>query len=228
VNQAPLVSAVIPVYNREQYLAETIESWLAQRYRPVEVVVVDDGSTDRSVEVAGRFGSVVRCVSQPHTGIAAARNRTLELARGTYLAFLDSDDLWEQDQLAVQMDVLRQEPHLDQLFGHVVEFISPDLPPEEAARIQCDGTPIPSQGVGAIIRADAFQRVGTFHSPGKVGEFLDWQSRARDYGLTSRMLPQVVLRRRLHATNLSRPSQSSRLDYVRILKASLDRRRDTK
>lgn len=220
-----LVSVVMPVYNRERYVAEAIESLLGQSYRPLEIVVVDDGSTDGSADVARRYGPTVRCELQPHGGIAAARNRALALARGQYLAFLDSDDLWEEGQLVVQMEVLRSRPDLDQLFGHVREFKSPDLDPALAAKLICGEIPRPSQGLGAIIKAEAFRRVGPFRSHGKVGEFIDWQLRAKELGLQTLMLPQVVCQRRLHASNQSLTHRGSRVDFVRILKASLDRRR---
>lgn len=223
---APLVSVVMPVYNRERYLAEAIESMLAQTYRPLEIVIVDDGSTDGSADVARRYAPTARYEFQPHGGIAGARNRTLELARGEYLAFLDSDDLWEEGQLSVQMEVLRSRPELDLLFGHVTEFISPELDQETAGKLVCRAQPMPSMGPGAIIKAETFRRVGPFRSHGQVGEFMDWHLRANELGVTSLMLPQVVLRRRLHASNESREQRSSRLDYVRILKASLDRRRN--
>lgn len=216
----------MPVYNRERYLAEAIESWLAQSYRPLEIVVVDDGSTDGSADVARRYGPTVRYEFQPHGGIASARNRTLALARGEYLAFLDSDDLWEEGQLSVQMEVLRSRPDLDLLFGHVTEFISPELDQETAGKLFCREQPMPSMGPGAIIKAETFRRVGQFRSQGDVGEFMDWHLRARELGVSSLMLPQVVIRRRLHASNQSRAQSSSRLDYVRILRASLDRRRN--
>ena len=224
-SDAPLVSVLMPVYNRERYLAAAIESVLAQRYRPLEIVVVDDGSTDGSAEVARRYAPTVRYDLQPHGGIAAARNRTLELARGAYYAFLDSDDLWVLGQLDAQMEVMRSRPDLDLLFGHVTEFVSPELDPETAARVVCRKEPMPSMGLGAIITADAFRRVGGFPSEGQVGEFLDWYARARDLGLVSLTLPDVVVRRRIHTTNESSAQNSSRLDYIRILKASLDRRR---
>jgi len=226
VDDAPLVSTVIPVYNRERYLAEAIESMLAQTYRPLEIVVVDDGSTDGSADVARRYAPTVRYEFQPHGGIASARNRTLALAKGRYLAFLDSDDLWEQGQLSVQMEVLRSRPEVDAVFGHVTEFISREVDQETARTIHCRVEPMPSMGPGAIIRADAFERVGPFRSHGQVGEFIDWHLRASELGLHSVMLPQVVLRRRLHDSNQSSEQRSSRLDYVRILKASLDRRRN--
>ena len=220
----PLVSILVPVYNREQYLAEALESVLAQAYRPLELVVVDDGSTDGSAAIARRYAPMVRYELQPHGGIASARNGTLALAQGTYLGFLDSDDLWEEGQLAIQMEVLRNHPQVDCLFGHVAEFISPELDEETAGKLFCR-PPMPSMGLGALIKAEAFRRVGPFRSHGQVGEFIDWHLRANELGLTSMTLPQVVVRRRLHASNETREHQSSRGDYLRVLKASLDRRR---
>src|SRR5262249_26420702 len=126
---APLVSVLMPVYNREAYLAGAIESILAQTYRPLEIIVVDDGSTDASAAIAQRYAEV-RYAYQPHAGIAAARNRTLSLARGEYLAFLDSDDLWEPSTLDRQMAVMLSAPELGMLFGHVIEFVSPELDPD--------------------------------------------------------------------------------------------------
>lgn len=226
MDNAPLVSTIMPVYNREPYLAEAIESMLVQRYRPLEIVVVDDGSTDGSADVARRYAPTVRYDFQPHGGIASARNRALALAGGQYLAFLDSDDLWEEGQLSVQMELLRSRPDLDCLFGHVTEFISPELDQEAARKLVCRGQPMPSMGLGAIITAEASRRVGPFRMQGQVGEFMDWHLRANELGVNSLMLPQVVVRRRLHASNQSSGHHSSRLDYVRILKASLDRRRN--
>ena len=223
---APLVSAVMPVYNRERYLSEAIESWLGQEYRPLELVIVDDGSTDGTAEIARRYGPPVRYEYQPHGGIANARNRTLDLAHGEYLAFLDSDDVWGEGQLAPQMDLLQHHPDLDRLFGQVTEFISPDLDPETAGKIVCHPEPRPSMGVGAIIRADAFRRVGRFRTAWRVGEFMDWHLRANELGLTRMTIPEIVARRRLHAGNHAAVRHGSALDYVRILKASLDRRRN--
>jgi GT2 family glycosyltransferase len=124
------------------------------------------------------------------------------------------------------MEVMLSRPELDCLFGHVTEFISPELDQEEARKIHCRTQPMPSPGPGAIIKAEVFRRVGPFRSHGQVGEFVDWHLRANEVGLNSLTLPQVVVRRRLHATNESREHRSSRLDYLRILKASLDRRRN--
>ncbi len=93
----PLVSVGIPVYNCERFLAEAIESVLAQTYRHVEVIVVDDGSVDHSADIAGNFGPRVRYCYQKNSGIGAARNRGLALASGELLAFLDADDCWVKD-----------------------------------------------------------------------------------------------------------------------------------
>jgi len=88
-----LISVIIPVYNGERYLAEAIESALGQHYRPIEIILVDDGSTDRSAEVAKQVSQSIRYLYQAHGGAGAARNAGVDLAPGEFLAFLDPDDL---------------------------------------------------------------------------------------------------------------------------------------
>lgn len=104
----PLVSIIIPCFNAEKYLREAIESALAQTYQPVEVMVIDDGSTDGSAEVARSFAGRIRLESQSHRGAPAARNRGLGLARGDFIQFLDADDLLDPGKLTHQMPCMME------------------------------------------------------------------------------------------------------------------------
>ncbi len=222
---APLVTVVIPVFNGAKYLGEAIESVLAQTYRPIDVVVVDDGSSDGSAAVARRFAAV-RCCVQLHAGPGAARNRGVGLARGRFLAFLDADDVWTPEKLERQMAALRADPTRDMVLGHIRQFHSPDL--DDAARRRLTGAGDVLAGFAAgtlLVERESFVRVGPFTTAGRVGEFIDWYARAMEHGLKSLMLPEVVLLRRIHATNTVIRERGARTDYARILKASLDRRR---
>lgn len=226
MREKPLISVVIPVHNCEQYLAEALESALAQTYRPIEVIVVDDGSTDASADAAQRFVPPVRYCWQSHSGAAAARNLGMDLATGSFLAFLDADDLWAEDKLSLQMAAFDADPELDMVFGHVQQFISPELTDTAEARLRYSAEKLPGYAPSAaLIRRDALLQVGPFEWRLDVGEFMDWYLRAIDRGLKGLMLPEVVARRRLHTENLGLRERGSRGDYVRILKASLDRRR---
>lgn len=222
----PLVSIIIPVYNGDRYLAEAIESALAQSYRAVEVIVVDDGSTDRSAAIAGSFGSGIRYVLQPHSGCGAARNRGVKVARGEFLAFLDADDLWLEDKLVRQMDALKHDPELNMVFGYVRQFKSPELDGRSQRELLPEAEILPGYFPGTLlIRRDAFFRAGLFETKWKVGEFIDWYSRAVEEGLKSLLLPEVVMKRRVHTTNMGIRYREDQGDYARILKAALDRRR---
>jgi glycosyltransferase involved in cell wall biosynthesis len=122
-----VVSCIVPVYNGERYLAEALESILGQTYRSLEVIVVDDGSTDGTAAVLATYRQRITCLHQTNAGHAAARNRGLAVARGEFVAFLDADDLWHPEKLARQMARFQARPELDASVTHVQNFWMAEL-----------------------------------------------------------------------------------------------------
>jgi glycosyltransferase involved in cell wall biosynthesis len=228
-SDTPLVSVIIPAYNCERYLAEAISSVLAQTYRPIEILVVDDGSTDGTADVAHRFENTVEYHRQPHRGPGAARNAGIDLSQGDYIAFLDADDLWEEDKLTLQMASFDESPALDVVFGHVEHFYSPELEADAALQMHSPSDPLPGYYASAmLVKRDVFQRVGPFDENLRVGEFVDWYSRAMDADLVSLMLQDILVRRRIHGGNLTIRERGSHTDYLRVVKASIDRQHSGK
>ena len=222
---ANLVSVIIPVFNGEKYLDEAIASATGQSYRPLEIIIVDDGSTDGSADIARRHNNVTYCF-QKNAGHGSALNRGIDLAGGGFLAFLDADDIWSADKLARQMECLARDPSLDMVFAHVEQFCSPELPAGATSRIPDALKIVPGYCVGTmLIRRQAFCRAGHFDHRVQAGHFLAWYMKANEIGLRSLMLPEIMLKRRWHTTNMGIIERASRSEYARILKASLDRRR---
>jgi glycosyltransferase involved in cell wall biosynthesis len=106
------ISVVIPTYNYARYLPEAIDSVLAQTYAPLEIIVVDDGSTDDTPQVLATYGEKIRIIRQDNQGVAAARNTGVAAARGEYIALLDSDDLWLPRKLELQVARFESDPAL--------------------------------------------------------------------------------------------------------------------
>jgi len=111
------VSVVIPTYNRAELVQEAIVSVLQQSYRNVEIIVIDDGSTDCTEQALKRFSSDIRYVKQENQGVNAARNHAISLAQGEYIALLDSDDLWREFKLALEVSILDANPKIGFVFG---------------------------------------------------------------------------------------------------------------
>ncbi len=219
---APLVSVIIPVFNGEAYVAEAVGSAFGQTYRPLEIIIIDDGSTDASRAVAVGFGAAVTVRCQSNRGTGEARNEGVRHARGSHLAFLDQDDVWLPDKIALQMAALAEQPALDGVFGMVRQFRGP------RPAVQ-PGCPAPGDMPGflpsaLLIRRDAFARAGPFGTGWALGEWADWYARAVDAGLRMEVIDRLVALRRLHAANKG-TRRERRGEYVRLLKASLDRRR---
>ena len=223
------VSIIIPVYNGERYLGEAIQSVLDQHYRPLQLIVVDDGSTDGSARIAKSFGDAIRYCYQENQGTASAFNHGLDFADGAYLAFLGADDLWTPEKTGLQMAAFEIHPGVDMVSGHVKQFFSSELEGVMKGKVQFPSEPIPGQVIPAmLIRREAFFRVGKFETHWQVGAEMSWYLRAMEIGLQVMMLPDIVLLRRIHKDNKGITKRHLGVQRVQILKAALDRRRKLK
>jgi glycosyltransferase involved in cell wall biosynthesis len=227
MEQKPLISTIIPVYNRERYLSEAIESVLAQSYPSIELIIINDGSTDSSAEIAKRFTNKSgQYFYQENSGIGAARNQGIRLAKGEYLAFLDSDDIWLPEKLSLQFDAMRTNPKNNMVFGHVLNFLSPELSNTEHKFDPNAEKIFPGYFASALlIKREDFLKVGYFSTGWQVGEFIDWYARAQEIGMKPHMLPDLLVKRRIHQTNIGVTKRNSRKDYAHILRSALERRR---
>jgi glycosyltransferase involved in cell wall biosynthesis len=224
---SPPISVMIGVYNAEPYIAEAIDSVFAQTYDgPLELIVADDGSDDGTADVVRAYGDRVIYSRQENKGNGGARNLAVTLATADFFAFLDADDRFVPDKLERQMAALEGDPDLDIVFGHVQEFVSPELDEETRARVRPAAAVQPWMAPNLmLIRRPAFEKVGLFSETLKVGVTVDWFARADEAGLKTLMLPGVVLERRLHTSNNGLRHADKRSQYVHVLKAALDRRR---
>ena len=218
----PLVSVVIPVFNGERFLREAVESVLAQKYSPLEIIMVDDGSTDGTADVARSLPETVRYLHQTNQGPAAARNRGIERAQGSLIAFADADDLWPEDKLALQLPYLMRDPAAEIVMGRIQQVLLSETGAENFAE------PAFSVNLGsAIIRKSVFERVGLFDETMRYSEDVDWFMRAREGGAAIVTIDAVTLLYRQHDQNMTRGKSTSELNVLKALKRSLDRRRES-
>jgi glycosyltransferase involved in cell wall biosynthesis len=210
----PSVAAVIPVYNGAAFVADAIESVLDQTHPVAECIVVDDGSTDATAEVVGRFGAPVRLIRRANAGVATARNRGADDASARYVAFLDADDAWAPEKLERQLAAAAELPRpglvvceLD-LFddatgavtGHAAMTPSPgtllDMVLFEGAQIvSCSST--------ALLERGLFEALGGFDP--RLSQSADWDFLARAL-LAGPVVsvPEPLVRYRVHSANMSR------------------------
>jgi glycosyltransferase involved in cell wall biosynthesis len=216
---------VIPVHNGERYVRQAIESALRQDYQPVEVLVVDDGSDDGSRLIAAGYEGV-RCIAQAQRGAAAARNAGIRSARGRFIAFLDHDDVMVPNRLSLQVDFLLQHPGADCTLGGMEMFLEPgsDWPAWlkgglEEHRLRW------ASPISLVARRSDLIRLGGFDAGYPFSEEHDLLFRMREAGLRIAVLDEVVIRRRVHGSNLTHDRGDGRW-ILTSLKRHLDRNRD--
>ena len=200
-----LVTCVIPVYNGEKYLSEAVESVLSQTYESVEIVVVDDGSTDATPSILADLADRITSLRQENAGPAAARNRGIAAARGEYVAFLDADDLWVAEKTARQVQHLEANKDCGASISLMQNFWVEELA-EEAERMEGSSLAAPQPGPSTtlMVRRAVFDRVGLVNPEILHRDTMDWIVRARAAGVRFAELDEVLVRRRLHENNLSR------------------------
>ncbi|HTY26118.1 MAG TPA: glycosyltransferase family A protein [Desulfomonilaceae bacterium] len=227
MNQStPLVSVIIPAYNCERYIEEAIHSVLAQTYTSTEIIVIDDGSTDATADAVMKYRPLIKYEFETNRGPDSARNYGIDLAEGSFLAFLDADDLWVRDKLELQLDAFANDTKLDAVFGHIEQFITPELGENQRPKIMMRPGPIAGYTFETmLIKRDSFLEVGKFNTDHTLGAFLEWYARAREAGLKTLMLTEIVAKRRLHLNNLGIRQAKAQSDYLRVVKGILDKRR---
>lgn len=224
-DDSPDISVVMPCFNYAAFIAEAIGSVFAQGIENIQLIVVDDGSTDASAQIAQSLDRRVECIRQANAGAAAARNAGIARASGKYLAFLDADDVWPPGSLAARLELLRAGREC--AYGAVQAFVSPELSEADAARFGALPPPMPGRLPGTmLLTRTAFDRVGLFDTSVKLGDMFDWFARAEVAGIATAFTDRIVLRRRIHGSNISIRLKGDNREYLKALKVSLQRRRE--
>ena len=220
----PLVSVVTPVYNGERYLAEALESLFAQDYQPFESIVVDDGSTDGTPDIARSFDRV-RYIRQENQGRPVACNTGVANSNGELIAWLDADDILEPTKLSVQAGYLVAHADVGCVFGRqtviLEDFEAPQWMKDEAARGVSEEVPF----VSMMVRREAFDKAGGFDPSYGYAEDRDLGVRLREAGVKIEVLEEVVLHRRFHGTNMVLKNRPETHPLLRSLKGKIDRSR---
>ena len=221
----PLLSVILPTYNAAGFINDAIRSIQEQDYPKLEIIVVDDGSTDATREAVASHPGTVRYVRQENQGPAGARNHGLRLARGSLVTFLDADDVWVPGTLNLLAQQLHDNPQAGIVLGRV-QYARLFTDSTGNHRTEPFGEPCISFNLGAgMFRRQVFERVGFFAAGYHSSDDVDWFMRAREVSVVIDLLDAVVLVYRRHGRNLTQDREISHRDLVRALKKSLDRRR---
>ena len=231
----PTVSVIIPVFNGETHLQQSIESVLSQEYKHLDLIVVDDGSTDDTRAILDQYRNQLTSIRQENAGPGAARNNGIRHASGELIAFLDADDLWPRDNLSKHVEVLADNPEVEVLLGMLQCFRAKKFPTSPAVKPNADSTsdfptehefsvPFYSYLFGAaVVRSHVFGTVGMIDERFKMGEDVDWFLRVRESRTKLSNASHVALHYRRHKNSMT--NVVSECTILTNLKQSLDRRR---
>jgi hypothetical protein len=220
----PLVTVIIPVYNGERFISDAVDNVLSQNYNPIEIIIVDDGSTDRTGEIINQIPVDIRYFKQENDGPSSARNRGIRDASGDFLVFLDVDDLWPENNLIYFVDEMLNDPAAEVIRGYaqIMEYN------EDTGEYNLVGNPkeaFPDYIGAAIYRKSAFKHVGLFDTTLKFGEDQDWFNRANELRVNVKRLEDITLLVRRHGMNMTHGKDLVELNALKVFKKSIDRKR---
>jgi glycosyltransferase involved in cell wall biosynthesis len=216
-NPTPLLSVIVPAFNADRFILAALDNIQAQEIASLEIIVVDDGSTDQTASLAEGHPSQPRIKRRENGGPGAARNTGLEVARAPIVTFLDVDDAWPPGSLNLRLNVLTARPDIEMVMG-CVQFEG------------LDGTPIPlkpwaAPNLGAgMYRKTVFEKIGLFE-PSLLLDDVDWFWRSRDAGIATAKLEEITLKYRRHGQSLTAAKTWIELGLAKVIRRALQRRR---
>lgn len=221
----PKVGIVIVVKNGERFIRDALESVFNQVYRPIEVVVVDGGSDDNTLQIVSEFDGV-EILHQKGTGIFNAFNLGIKACKTSFIAFLSSDDIWLPNKLHSQIFYMMQHPEVLFTNTHFQFFVEPGIQIPQGVRSQWLAGSLPGRNPETLVaRKKAFDVIGFFENEYTSAEDLDWFGRATDLGVESYMLKDVLLKKRIHDKNVSMQIEANNRNLLKILRRSVKRKK---
>ncbi|GAB6268976.1 MAG: hypothetical protein STSR0002_17180 [Smithella sp.] len=222
--ERPLVSVIIPVFNAEQFIGEAVENVLSQNYPALEIIIINDGSTDNSEAIIKNLPVDIRYFSQDNCGPSAARNKGIQDASGEFITFLDADDLWPENNLNIMVDEMLKNPEMEVIRGYAQLM---ELNKTNGCYDYIGGPKDLFQNYigAAIYRRSVFEKVGLFDPALRFGEDEDWFRRAAEMKLNTQRLEETSLLVRRHGGNMTEGKNMLELNVMKVLKKSLERRR---
>lgn len=214
----PKISIITPAYNAENYIEDTIKSIRKQNYDNIEIIIIDDGSTDATAAVCKTLD--VTLIQQENLGISAARNTGLKVATGELMAFLDADDLWFENTLKTQLELLQKTEDASFALGLSVA-VSKNLTPLTEAHF------ILSLGA-ALIKKEVFEKIGTFDENLDFGEDIDLFLRIMEAEFNCTVNTTPFLKFRRHENNTTNNREKTNQFFLKAIRQSLKRRRENK
>ncbi|MEO0796759.1 MAG: glycosyltransferase [Verrucomicrobiota bacterium] len=220
-----MVTAGIVSFNGEKFIREAIQSILDQSYQNIEIIVVDDGSTDLTAKIASQFHQV-KLVTQDNLGEGAARNRILQEATGDYIAYLDDDDCWFPTKIQQQLNAAITYPELDYVFCRIKVQAEEGFQQADwalAEKTESVGSFFPS---ALFAPRKTFEKVGTFQPELKMGADFEWFTRAIDLKLKSYIVEEPLVLRRIHSGNAVQDNERLRKVIMQTMRTSIRRKRN--
>jgi glycosyltransferase involved in cell wall biosynthesis len=219
----PLVSVIIAVKNGERYLPHAMDSVRAQTYENYEVIVVDGQSTDNTERIARSYPRT-RFLGQSGQGLAAAWNTGLAAAHGELIAFLDHDDYWPPHKLSLQVDYLTRHPEIQFVIGRVKFFLEPGYAvPGGFKRELFEGDHLGRIPGTLMARKPLFDEIGGFRTDLVIASDVEWFAQAKDHNVPMAIIPEVLLYKRVHETNLASDARIGNRELLAVLRESIKR-----
>lgn len=227
MKQHPLISVIMPTYQAGALVYEAIDSILAQSYPCLDILIIDDGSTDGTAEALDALNIAnLHVFQQQRQGPSAARNVGLSHSKGELITFLDADDIWLPGKLTRQIQLLRDNPDASIIIGNTEGFgANVD---ENKRRLKANWASRQLLQLGALmVRKSVFDQIGGFDTSLRYAEDIDWTLRAKQAGFNMLEHSDTVLRYRRHQHNMTNDIHSRDKGFIAALRKNLERKRNT-
>lgn len=222
----PLVSVIVPVHNGEKFIEEAVDNILSQNYPALEIIIVNDGSTDHSGEIIKNLEIDIRYFDRHNAGPSVARNTGIKDASGKYVAFLDVDDLWPENNLHLLVQEMENNPQTEVVRGFAQLFRT-----REDGEKEYLGNPKESYRYyigAALYRRSVFTKAGLFDPSLVFGEDTDWYNRSVEKNISTKWLEEITLFVRRHGENMTEGKTMAELNRFKTIKKAIDRKRNHK